>query len=244
MKNKRIQSNILLLAASLIWGFAFVAQRRGMDFTGPLTFNGIRFLLGALTLLPFMLLFKPSISFSLSKKPNAPFAWHHGWIGALCGIKFSAGWHYLYLCRKSRFYHQSVYPFVPAFGLLRRQSSGPKVWAGAIIATIGLYLLSVHENMQMDMGDLLVLISAVFWAMHMIVLSYIAPLHDFRVLAFIQFFVSGFISLVLAFIFESPDFNQLNNAALPILYAGIASAELALPYRLLVSDMREPIMPH
>ncbi|MDO8899567.1 MAG: DMT family transporter, partial [Bacteroidales bacterium] len=67
MKNKRIQSNILLLAASLIWGFAFVAQRRGMDFTGPLTFNGIRFLLGALTLLPFMLLFKPSISFSFLK---------------------------------------------------------------------------------------------------------------------------------------------------------------------------------
>ncbi|MDP2238269.1 MAG: DMT family transporter [Bacteroidales bacterium] len=224
MKNKRIQSNILLLAASLIWGFAFVAQRRGMDFTGPLTFNGIRFLLGALTLLPFMLLFKPSISFSFLK--NRMLLLH----GIMAGLALFVASSFqqvgiIYTSAGKAGFITSLYIlFVPAFGLLRRQSSGPKVWTGAIIATIGLYLLSVHENMQMDMGDLLVLISAVFWAMHMIVLSYIAPLHDFRVLAFIQFFVSGFISLVLAFIFESPDFNQLSNAALPILYAGIASA--------------------
>lgn len=224
MKNKRIQSNILLLAASLIWGFAFVAQRRGMDFTGPLTFNGIRFLLGALTLLPFMLFFKPSISFSFTK--NRLLLLH----GIMAGLALFVASSFqqvgiIYTTAGKAGFITSLYIlFVPAFGLLRRQSSGLKVWAGAIIATIGLYLLSVHENMQMDTGDLLVLISAVFWAMHMIVLSYIAPLHDFRVLAFIQFFVSGFISLVLAFIFENPDLDQLNNAALPILYAGIASA--------------------
>jgi drug/metabolite transporter (DMT)-like permease len=224
MKNKRIQSNILLLSASLIWGFAFVAQRRGMDFTGPLTFNGVRFLLGAITLIPFMILMKPSVSFSLFKNR---FLLLHG-IMAGMALFFASSFQQVGIiytsAGKAGFITSLYILFVPAFGLLRRQSSGPKVWAGAIIATFGLYLLSVHENMQMDTGDLLVLISAVFWAMHMIILSYVAPLHDFRALAFIQFFVSGAISLALALFLENPDLVQLENALLPILYAGIASA--------------------
>lgn len=224
MKNKRTQSNILLLSASLIWGFAFVAQRRGMDFTGPLTFNGVRFLLGAITLIPFMMLMKPAVSLSLFKNK---FLLLHG-IMAGMALFFASSFQQVGIiytsAGKAGFITSLYILFVPAFGLLRRQSSGPKVWTGAIIATFGLYLLSVHENMQMDTGDLLVLISAVFWAMHMIVISYVAPLHDFRVLAFIQFFVSGIISLSLALFFESPDLKQLDNALLPILYAGIASA--------------------
>lgn len=224
LKNLRIKSNLYLLLAALIWGFAFVAQRKGMEFTGPLAFNGIRFLLGAATLLPFIFLMRPVLS--LKKVFNRRLIIH----GLMAGIAlfFASTFQQVGIiyttAGKAGFITSLYILFVPAFGLFQKKQSGMQVWTGVIIATIGLFLLSMHENMQMQIGDLLVFISALFWAMHLIVLSYIAPQHDFRGLAFMQFLISGIISVVLAFLFEEPKFDGIHAAAIPVLYAGVVSA--------------------
>lgn len=224
MKPNQLKSNILLLSASVIWGFAFVAQRHGMTFIGPLTFNGIRFILGAVTLIPVMKFLSPSFSFNTLLNPVLLIH------GAMAGVAllFASTFQQvgiIYTSAGNAGFITSLYIiFVPLFGLFLRKPSGKYVWAGVILATGGLYMLSFHEKMQMQMGDLLVLISALFWGMHLIVLSYIAPIHDFRAIAFIQFLFTGITSLSLALLFEEPEIQQIQQATLPVLYAGIASA--------------------
>lgn len=116
--------------------------------------------------------------------------------------------------------------FVPVFGFLRKQPSSLSVWIGASIAFIGLYLLSVDRNFRMETGDLLVFISAIFWAMHLIVLSYLSPRFDFRVLALGQFLFTGMSSFVLSLFFEQTLFSEIHHAIYPIIYAGIISVGL------------------
>ena len=55
MNKKSLQSSLLLFLAAFIWGVAFVAQSVGMDYMGPYTFNGARFIMGSMVLLPLVL---------------------------------------------------------------------------------------------------------------------------------------------------------------------------------------------
>jgi drug/metabolite transporter (DMT)-like permease len=220
---KALHSNLLLLLAALIWGFAFVAQRKGMESIGPLTFNGIRFLLGAATVLVVIAF---SSKRSLLKLPGKKLLLH----GLMAGIALFIAASFqqlgiLYTTAGNAGFITSLYIlFVPAIGLLRRQHAPGRIWIGAIIATSGLYFLSMHGKLQMGIGDLLVLLSAVFWAMHLIVLSHIAPLHDFKWIAFLQFLFCGIFSIVPGLLLEPVSSAALASATYPILYAGIVSA--------------------
>ncbi len=227
-----MKSNILLLAASLVWGLAFVAQRQGMAFVGPFTFNGLRFLLGALSLLPLLFIMKPRYSFAMLSGRLI--------IGAvLAGIAllFAASFQQLgimYTTAGNAGFITSLYIiFVPLFGFLRKQASPGRVWIGALIALSGLYLLSVGDNFVMQTGDLLVFISAVFWAAHLIILSYLAPQFDFRLLALGQYTFVAFVSLILAFTLETPTIEGIGHAALPILYAGVVSVGIGYTFQLM-----------
>lgn len=221
---KYFKTNILLLLAAFIWGFAFVAQRKGMEFIHPLTFNGIRFLLGALTLLPF-LLFGRKADFLIQIKNRL--LWLHGLMAGIA-LFIAANFQQLGMmyttAGKGGFITSLYILFVPAFGLIQGKAIGNRVWMSVLLALIGLYLLSVHDNLILSVGDLLVLISALFWAMHLIVLSYISPLHDAKWIAFLQFLVTGVLSLLLAFVFENPQIGFIQKAIFPLLYAGIISA--------------------
>ncbi len=217
------RSNISLLSAALIWGFAFVAQREGGQHLGPLTFNGIRFLLGALTLLPLLVWVKPVVilqeqvhSLLLSMLIAGPVLMIASTFQQLGLLYTTAG--------NAGFITSLYIIFVPVFGFLRRQPSSALVWVGALVASAGLYLLSVKPNFQMQTGDLLVFISSIFWAMHVIVLSYLSPGTDFRVLAFGQFLFTGLMSLVLGFFFENPEWDKVQIAWIPLVYAGVFSA--------------------
>lgn len=230
--SKVLKSNLFLLAASLVWGLAFVAQRQGMAFMGPFTFNGLRFLLGALSMLPLLVFMKPRYSRSmLSGRLIIG--------GVLAGIAllFAASFQQLgimYTTAGNAGFVTSLYIiFVPLFGFLRRQISPGRVWVGVLVALGGLYLLSVGDNFVMQTGDLLVFISAVFWAAHLVILSYLAPQFDFRLLAMGQYAFVAIVSLVLAFTLENPTIEGVQLAALPVLYAGVVSVGIGYTFQLI-----------
>ncbi len=232
MKNNWVKSNLSLLGAAFIWGFAFVAQRQGMVFVGPLTFNGIRFLLGALVLIPAFWLLRPAIPSGFHLRPYL-FASIMAGIALFVASTFQQ-LGMMYTTAGNGGFITSLYIiFVPVFGIFRKQPSSRLIWLGAGIAFTGLYLLSIDSNFQMQTGDILVFISAVFWAMHLIILSYLSPLHDFRLLAFGQFLFTGILSLILAFILETPQTESIGAAMMPILYAGVISVGIGFTLQVL-----------
>jgi drug/metabolite transporter (DMT)-like permease len=232
LKNNWVKSNLSLLGAAFIWGFAFVAQRQGMVFVGPLTFNGIRFLLGALVLIPAFWLLRPAIPSGFHLRPYL-FASIMAGIALFVASTFQQ-LGMMYTTAGNGGFITSLYIiFVPVFGIFRKQPSSRLIWLGAGIAFTGLYLLSIDSNFQMQTGDILVFISAVFWAMHLIILSYLSPLHDFRLLAFGQFLFTGILSLILAFILETPQTESIGAAMMPILYAGVISVGIGFTLQVL-----------
>lgn len=232
--NPHSRANLWLLLASLIWGFAFVAQRQGMQYTGPLTFNAIRFLLGAASLIPAMYFMHPRVSFSdiFSGK-------HLLLSGIMAGsaLFFAASFQQvgiIYTTAGNAGFVTSLYIlFVPLFGLMRKQFSAPNIWIGSLLALPGLYLLSVEEGFMVQPGDLIVLIGAFFWAAHLVILSFVSPRHDFRLLAIIQFTFTAIASLVLALLFESPKMADISMVALPVLYAGVLSVGVGFTLQVL-----------
>ena len=160
-KHLRIQSNLSLLGASFVWGFAFVAQRQGMQYIGPLTFNGIRFLLGAFTLIPVFWFIRPKLASGEIWKPLLISSLIAGPVLMIASTFQQLGM--MYTSAGNAGFITSLYIiFVPVFGFLRRQPSSLSVWLGASIAFVGLYLLSVDSDFRMQTGDLLVFISAIF----------------------------------------------------------------------------------
>ncbi len=240
MRKSHPQSLVLLLLASIVWGFAFVAQRQGMEHIGPLTFNGIRFLLGAFSLLPLFFLMKPRFQFS--KNIFKPLA-----MGMLAGIAlfFAATFQQvgiIYTSAGNAGFITSLYIiFVPAIGLFTRKKSGTQVWIGASLALTGLYFLTFRQRFEVQTGDMLVLISAVFWAFHLIILGYLSPRFDFRVLAFSQYAFTGVISLLLGLILNEPfSASALQQATWPILYTGIASVGIGYTLQMIGQQRVRP----
>ncbi len=224
MKSKQLQANILLFLAALIWGFAFVAQRKGMEYVEPFTFNGLRFVIGAIVLIPtFPGLFTKKKQVVKKDKKLLVRGLIAGLVLFVASSLQQVGMLYT-TAGKAGFITSLYILFVPALGLLLGRSPGRKSWLAAIIATFGLYLLSVHGQMQLSPGDLLVLISALFWAIHMMYLSHIAPHHDARFIAFLQFAFSGLLSLVIAYFFENYSWQAIMESIYPIIYAGVFSA--------------------
>lgn len=228
MNKQAAQSYALLAGAALVWGFAFVAQRKGMEFSGPLSFNGLRFLLGALTLLPLLLLQKPKKGLKASFSDKRLLL-----AGMMAGtaLFFAASFQQIgiiYTTAGNAGFITGFYIIiVPAFAFLRGQIISSRTWLGAITALGGLYLLSIRgsDNLLMRQGDVLVLLSAFFWAAHIVILSYVAPKYDFRLLAIIQYSFTALISLILSIVSEPIPMALFTQTAslVPLLYAGIVS---------------------
>jgi drug/metabolite transporter (DMT)-like permease len=227
MKNKIYQADLMLLLTAGIWGSAFVAQRMGMDHVGPLTFNGIRFALGALVLIPVM-------RWRNGRNQGSAGSFSTLIRGGLIagGVLFAGatlqqiGLVYT-TAGKAGFITGLYVIFVPILGLfwgLRLSIGG---WLGAGLAAAGLYLLSVTESFTLAPGDFWVLLGAFFWAVHLLVLSRLSPRLDTIKLACAQFTVCAFLSLIGAVMTETLTLEGLRGAAIPILYGGILSVGTA-----------------
>ncbi|HGY5295512.1 TPA: DMT family transporter [Aeromonas salmonicida] len=219
-----MRSNMMLLMAAAIWGLGFVAQRLGMDHMGPYTFNGLRFLLGAASLLPLLWWLK-------SRQPSGQSEDRRLLLtgGLLAGaVLFSAaslqqvGLLYT-TAAKAGFITGLYIILVPVIGLALRHKTGTNTWVGALIAMAGLYYLSVTEDFTIGYGDLLQVAGALFWAIHLLVLDHyssrVAPIR----LASVQFLVCGLLSLAVAFTIEMPTISGAVAGWQALLYAGLVS---------------------
>jgi drug/metabolite transporter (DMT)-like permease len=239
LTSNTLKAELLLLLAAVIWGFAFVAQRVGMDHVGPFTYNGVRFVLGALSLLPLLLIGRRS----------APPSYSGGWKptlagGLLAGLILFAGASLQQVgivhttAGKAGFITGLYVVIVPLLGLLWGHRTPWSTWTGAAFAVVGLYLLTLTESFSLAEGDGLVLIGALFWAAHVLVIGWLSGRHiEPILLACLQFIVCAALSLAVAVASEPITLAGLWGGALPILYGGLLSVGVA--YTLQVVAQRD-----
>ncbi len=230
MPSQEMKSDGLLLLTALIWGFAFVAQRMGMDHIGPFIFNGIRFLLGALVLVPVFLRARaatPPPRASAGQSANGL------WVGALAGGVLFLGASLqqvglVYTTAGNAGFITGLYVvIVPILGLALGARTNAGTWLGAVLAALGLYLLSVTDAMTIAYGDLLVLVGAFFWAIHVHIVGRYASRMEASRLALFQYLACALLSLLVGLMVETTTLAGLWSAALPILYGGALSVGVA-----------------
>ena len=247
MQGVAVKSDVLLLITAIIWGFAFVAQRVGMGYVGPFTFNGIRFAIGSLSLLPLVLISRgrQTAANRILPPPGLKTILTGG--GAL-GLTLFAGASLQQIglvyttAGKAGFITGLYVIIVPILGLIWRQQPRIGTWIGAFLAAIGLYLLSITEEFTIELGDLLVLIGAFFWAAHVLIIGWLSPRINPIKLAFSQYVACSILSLITASIVEVITFNSIVAAAIPILYGGLLSVGIA--YTLQVVAQRDAYPAH
>ena len=239
-----MKSNILLLITAIIWGFAFVAQRAGMEYLGPFLFNAIRFALGSASLIPLLIYNKKR---KFKKEKLLAFHNKHYVCGSIAmgvvlfiastfqqtGIVYTdAG--------KAGFITGLYIILVPIFGLFIGQSTSKVTWIGAIVAIAGLYFLSVTENFTIHIGDLLVLISAIFWAAQILIVGFLSVRVDAIQLAFAQFLICAILSFIVSLFTEIISLPDIINATVPILYAGLCSVGIAYTLQIVAQKTAHP----
>ncbi|TVQ39611.1 MAG: DMT family transporter [Spirochaetaceae bacterium] len=215
----------LLLVTAVIWGLAFVAQRAGMQHVGPFTFNAIRFALGVVTLLPLLPLTRGNRR-RVTAGRTVRFGLATGVVlfgGASLqqiGIVFTTA-------GNAGFITGLYLVMVPLLGILRRQRVGAVRWMAVGLATLGMYLLSVTPGTAVNPGDLLVLASALFFALHVQMIDHGARHLDALLLSVVQYAVVALGSAVTARAIETVSTASLAAAAPAILYGGIGSISIA-----------------
>ena len=226
IKNKVIRADLIMLLAAAIWGFAFVAQREGMETMGPFLFNAARFFIGSAVLFPLVWYLSKKNKTPTKKETSTKKLLIAGTIAGLflflassfqqVGIQYTTA-------GKAGFITGLYIFFVPLIGIFFGQRTGSGTWLGAFIAVIGLYLLSINDDFSIARGDLLQLICAVFFAAHILVVGYVAKRMDPLKLSLIQYVVSGVLSFFIAIAIEVITWQMIVDTAIPLLYAGVMS---------------------
>jgi len=230
----------MLWITSAIWGFAFVAQRAGMEYIGPFTFNGIRFLLGSGSLLPLIFWMKHKQKKTSSKQKNILKG------GLLAGIVLfigaslqQAGMVYTE-AGKAGFITGFYVILVPLIGIFIGQYITKLLWAGSFIALAGLYLLTINGPIVLQKGDMLILLSAFFWAIHVQLINKLVDTHSALPLSAFQFAVCGILSLGAGFIFETITLDSILLAIWPLLYGGLMSVGIAYTMQVVAQQHVHP----
>ena len=239
-----MKSNLLFLLTAVIWGFAFVAQRAGMEFLGPFTFNTARFALGSLSLIPLLLInqrrkFEKEKFLPLNDKKLL-----YGGLAAgtvlFLGANFQQGGLVYTDAGKAGFITGFYVILVPILGLFIKQKTSLLTWLGAVVAVVGLFFLSVNEALDINIGDILVLIGAFFWAIQILVIGYYSTKVDPFQLAFSQFVVCAVLSFIAALITETIVLQNVLLTYLPILYAGLFSVGIAFTIQVVAQREAHP----
>lgn len=241
MVRKQLTANLILLLAAIIWGFAFVAQRKGMDFIGPFLFNGIRFLMGALLILPLVLYSKNKESKEKKSISNKEII-----SGMMLGVFLFLGASAQQIgivsttAGNAGFITGLYVIFVPLIGVLFGQKIPVLIWPAAILSLVGLYLLSVQDNFTIFTGDLWVFGGSFIWAIHVLLIGLFTRKHDPVTLSCIQFFTCGILSLATAFLTEPIIWESIVSAWGPLLYGGIMSVGIAFTLQVIGQKNAHP----
>ncbi len=233
----------MLFMAALIWGFAFAFQSQGMEHMGPMTFNGTRFLIGAVVLIPVIFLIKKPGEKRKIAKEDIKVTITGGVVCGLClfvasslqqfGIQYTS-------VGKAGFLTTLYIILVPIIGIFFQRKASVMVWIGAILSVIGMYLLCVSETMSINKGDIFAFCCAIVFAFHILSVDYFAPKTNGILLSCIQFLTSGICAMLCAFIFEQPTVTEIVNGIVPLLYVGVMSSGVAYTLQILGQRNADP----
>ncbi|WP_099716699.1 MULTISPECIES: DMT family transporter [unclassified Clostridium] len=249
MNNKRLRANILLLITAAIWGFAFVSQRIGSKYVGTFTFNGIRFALGSISLIPLIIYFdkkKKNENTNDTKVYTNVTAKKMISSGVLVGTILYAGSSIqqtglIYTTAGKASFITGLYVvIVPIIGVFLKHKIGKNSWIGVGLAVAGLYLLSINENFSISYGDSLEIIGSLFWAIHILSIDHFSKIVDPLKLSCLQFATCSLLSLVTALAFENITLFGISGALIPILYGGLLSAGVAYTLQVVAQKNAKP----
>lgn len=238
-----LRQSLLLFLTAVIWGVAFVAQSAGMAYIGPFTYNGVRSILGGLVLLPCIVLLdkvRDSVGENDSKTKDSKKLLAGG---LCCGLILFAASSFQQLgiqytsVGKAGFITAMYILLVPIMGIFVHRKVGLKVWIGVAFAVCGLYLLCMNEGLRLEKGDALVLVCAVIFSLHILVIDFFSPKVDGVRMSCIQFWVCGILSMICSFLLETPELSSILQAWKPICYGGIMSCGVA--YTLQIVGQRD-----
>lgn len=214
---------LLLLLCTMFWGFAFVAQKSAMGTMGPLSFAGVRYILGGLLVLPLAL-----GEWKRRKVTLTPNNWLL--IGVLCFAFFMGSWLQQAglastTATNGGFLTGLYVFFVPLIGLVfLRVRPHPIVYVGVPLALVGIYFLNGGGVSSFNQGDWLIVLSAVFWAMHVLSLGHIAKETGLPIfVSAISFLVAGVVALAIAVPTEAPTLAQISGVWVQLAYAAVLS---------------------
>ena len=224
---KHIKSTAILLLTAIIWGFAFVAQRVGIEYVGNYTFIASRFALGAISLIPIIMIFEKEEKNPAKLKRTILFGMVAGAILFTASALQQFGIEITGSAGKAGFITGLYTVLVPIFGIFLKKKTNICTWIGAVFAVVGLYLLSVTKGERIGVGDIVLLIGAVFWAFHiMFIDSKVERISPIK-FSMTQFATSAVLGFIFALLFEKAPFTGVGDALVPILYAGIMSSGVA-----------------
>ncbi len=244
MKNQKIKGNLILLLTAIIWGVSFIAQSKGVEQIPPMTFNGVRSLLGGIVLLPVICFLDTS-----KKKMGVPIQPINRTLiigGVICGILLciattlqTAGMVYT-SPGKAGFITALYMVIIPIINLFLGKKPSFVILFSVIIATCGLYLMCIDTSLSLNYGDLLIFLCAFVFAGHILVIDNYSPKVDGVKLSCIQFFVCGIINIAAAFIFEKPNFTPIVDCWAAIGYSGIMSCGVAYTLQIVGQKYTDP----
>lgn len=240
MNTQKLKGNLMMLITALIWGTAFVAQSNAMDSVDPFSFMSARYLLGAVVLLPVIALFSKK-----DPKEDKKVLWLGG---ICCGIAlFIASalqqWGISYTTTAKAGFITTLYViFVPVAGLFFKRKPGWIIWVGVALSTVGFYLLCMTDGFTLQIGDLLILLCAVAFTVHIMVIDHFSPKVDGIKMSCIQFLVCGILSVLASLISGPCELTDLAAAWVPILYTGILSSGVAYTLQILAQKFTDAVM--
>lgn len=248
----QIKGSLMLLLAAFIWGSTFVAQDKAQ--TQPFTFIACRMIIGAAVLIPVICVFD-----ILAKKRGAVskdlkiMSYTRTEIigGIICGcilfVAASLQQYGIYFypseeaaAGKSGFITALYIVLVPIVGLFMRKKAGINIWVSVAIATVGMYLLCVKSGFVIEIADLILLLCALGFTAHILVIDYFSPKTNGVKLSALQFFVCGILGTIFMFIFEEPKMSAIAGDIIPILYAGLLSSGIAYTLQIIAQKDTNP----
>lgn len=244
---KQWGSVLLLLITAIIWGVAFVAQSVGGDSVGPFTFLASRSFLAGVALLP-LVAWRRRRAAAAEKSPASSRALWLG--GILCGtaLMIASAFQQIGIgdpnttVGKAGFITALYIVIVPLAGLFMKKKVPLTVWIGVALATFGMYLLCIKEGFTISYGDVMVLICAVCFSGYILIVDYFSPRTDGVTMSCIQFFTCGILSAILMFLVETPTWDAIMEAWLPILYAGLFSSAIGYTLQIIAQKNMPPTL--
>lgn len=245
MKIKSLGANLILILAAFIWGSAFVAQNRAGDVLGTFSINFARNIVGGLVLIPVYLFFSKNEN---KKTPEYKFKMKNTIVGGVfCGLALFAASAFQQMGinlgkdeGKAGFITVMYVVLVPLIGLIFKKKVGFLTWVAVALAPVGLYFLCIENSFSLQSADILLLICAFIFSLHIMTIDRFSPKADGVLMSCIQFFVAGILSFVCMLIFEREYISLIPSAWGEILYLGIMSSGVAYTLQIIGQKKTNP----